>query len=43
MDGALFEVLLHEEEGNTLDFKRDQYRFVKASLEDKAELLKDLL
>jgi hypothetical protein len=29
--------------GNTLDFKRDQYRFVKASLEDKAELLKDLL
>jgi predicted HTH transcriptional regulator len=43
MDAALFEVLLHEEEGNTLDFKRDQYRFVKASLEDKAELLKDLL
>jgi predicted HTH transcriptional regulator len=43
MDGALFEVLLHEEEGSTLDFKRDQYRFVKASHEDKAELLKDLL
>jgi hypothetical protein len=43
MDATLFEVLLHEEEGNTLDFKRDQYRFVKASLDDKAELLKDLL
>jgi Putative DNA-binding domain len=43
MDAALFEVLLNEEEGNSLDFKRDQYRFVKASLEDKAELLKDLL
>src|SRR5687767_14289077 len=43
MDAALFEVLLHEEEGKTLDFKRDQYRFFKASLNDKAELLKDLL
>lgn len=43
MDAALFEVLLHEEEGSTLDFKRDQYRFAKASLDDKAELLKDLL
>jgi hypothetical protein len=43
MDAALFEILLHEEEGNTLDFKRDQYRFVKASDDEKAELLKDLL
>jgi hypothetical protein len=43
MDAALFEVLLHQEESNTLDFKRDQYRFVKASLDDKSELLKDFL
>ena len=43
MDATLFEVLLHEEERKTLDFKRDQYRFVRASLDDKAELLKDLL
>jgi predicted HTH transcriptional regulator len=43
IDAALFEVLLHEEERKTLDFKRDQYRFVKASLDDRAELLKDLL
>lgn len=43
MDAAFFELLLHEEERKTLDFKRDQYRFVKASPEDKGELLKDLL
>jgi hypothetical protein len=43
MDAAFFEVLLHEEERKTLDFKRDQYRFVKASPDDKAELMKDLL
>lgn len=43
MIAALFEVLLHDDERTTLDFKRDQYRFVKASLEEKAELLKDLL
>jgi hypothetical protein len=27
MDPALFERLLYEEEGNALDFKRDQYPF----------------
>jgi hypothetical protein len=43
MDVSLFELLLHEEERKTLDFKRDQYPFVKARLDDKAELLKDLL
>jgi hypothetical protein len=42
MDAALFEILLNEEEDNTLDFKRDQYRFVKASADDKAELLSQL-
>lgn len=37
------EQLLYEEESPTLDFKRDQYSFSKASEEDKSELLKDIL
>lgn len=43
MDATLFDRLLYEEESPTLDFKREQYRFVKASDEDKSELLKDIL
>ncbi|WP_158264860.1 helix-turn-helix domain-containing protein [Blastopirellula marina] len=43
METHLFERLLYEEESTTLDFKRDQYRFVKASDEDKSELLKDII
>lgn len=43
MDNALFERLLYEEESPTLDFKRDQYRFAKATDNDKSELLKDIL
>ena len=43
MDPALFERLLYEEESTTLDFKRDQYLFVKATDEEKSELLKDIL
>ena len=43
MDIALFERLLYEEESPTLDFKREQYRFVKASDDDKSELLKDII
>jgi hypothetical protein len=43
MDPALFERLLYEEEGNALDFKRDQYPFSKATDDEKAEILKDLL
>lgn len=43
MDNELFEQLLYEEEGTTLDFKKEQYRFVKASDNEKSELLKDLL
>src|SRR5687768_14434676 len=43
MDGVLFERLLYEEESATLDFKRDQYPFAKASDEEKSELLKDIL
>lgn len=37
------EQLLYEEEGPTLDFKRDQYAFAKASDVEKSELLKDIL
>jgi Putative DNA-binding domain len=43
VDAALFETLLWKAENETLDFKRDQYRFVGASHEDKSELLKDIL
>jgi predicted HTH transcriptional regulator len=43
MDAALFERLLNEEEGATLDFKRDQYPFAGADDEQKSELLKDIL
>ena len=43
MDAALLERLLNEEEGATLDFKRDQYPFSKATDEEKSELLKDIL
>ncbi|MEI8021752.1 MAG: ATP-binding protein, partial [Schlesneria sp.] len=38
-----FEQLLYEEESPTLDFKRDQYPFSKATDEEKSELLKDIL
>ncbi|MBI4910940.1 MAG: ATP-binding protein [Acidobacteria bacterium] len=43
MTKELFESLLYEEEGTTIDFKKEQYRFVKASDEEKSELLKDIL
>jgi schlafen family protein len=43
MDDTLFERLLYEEENHTLDFKKEQYRFVKATDEEKSELLKDIL
>ena len=43
MDDRLLEQLLHEEEGSTLDAKRDQYRFYSASDSEKSELLKDIL
>lgn len=35
--------LLYTPEGNTVDFKEQQYRFVKASDDQKSELLKDIL
>jgi hypothetical protein len=43
MDAATFEQLLHEEQGATLDFMVEQYRFAKASDDDRSELLKDIL
>jgi hypothetical protein len=43
MDTAFFERLLFEEESTTLDFKKEQYRFVKATDDEKSELLKDIL
>lgn len=43
MTNELFERLLYEEEGTTIDFKKEQYCFVKAADEEKSELLKDIL
>lgn len=43
MDTQLFELLLCEGESNALDYKRDQYPFVGATDDEKAELLKDIL
>jgi len=37
------EELLEKDECDTLDFKCDQYKFENASIEDKSELLKDIL
>jgi hypothetical protein len=43
MTNELFESLLHESEGETLDFKREQYAFASATEEQKSELIKDIL
>jgi predicted HTH transcriptional regulator len=43
MDRTLFERLLLEGEGATLDFKRDPYPFAKATDEEKSELVKDIV
>src|SRR5260370_15711809 len=43
MDAQLLESLLHQEESETLDFKRDQYPFDGATDDEKSELLKDIL
>lgn len=43
MNNELFERLLYEGESTTLDFKREQYRFAKATDDEKSELLKDIL
>ena len=39
----LIDQLLFEEEGTTLDFKCEQYRFRRATEDEKSELLKDIL
>lgn len=41
--GELINSLLYEEESNTLDFKSEQYKFIKATDVEKAELLKDIV
>jgi hypothetical protein len=43
MEYEFFERLLYEEESTTLDFKKQQYSFAKATEEQKSELLKDVL
>jgi hypothetical protein len=43
MDDALLESLLYQEESATLDFKLEQYPFVKATAEQKSEILEDIL
>jgi len=43
MDKDLLEKLLFEEESATLDCKREQYPFAKATDEEKSELLKDII
>jgi hypothetical protein len=43
MNNSLLESLLHQQESSTLDFKAQQYRFSKATNEEKSEILKDIL
>lgn len=43
MNANLFEELLNEEESATLDFKREQYKFARATDDEKSEIIKDIL
>ena len=43
MNDTLFERWLYESENDSLDFKRDQYKFSGASDNEKSELLKDII
>jgi predicted HTH transcriptional regulator len=43
VDKDLFEILLHQDESETLDFKEDQYPFEGADDNRKSEILKDIL
>lgn len=43
MNLSLFEQLLNEEEGSTLDFKQAQYKFSVVTDDEKSEVLKDIL
>lgn len=39
----MYEELLYANESSTLDFKREQYRFINEDSYVKSELLKDIL
>ncbi len=43
METGQLEALLREDEGTTLDFKREQYPFDNATEDEKSEILKDIL
>lgn len=43
MNDTIFESWLYELESDSLDFKRDQYKFAGATNEEKSELLKDII
>ena len=43
LNSSIIETLLYEDEGPSLDFKREQYEFDKADNATKSELLKDVL
>lgn len=43
MNAVLFNRWLFESESDSLDFKRDQYKFIRASNKEKSELIKDIL
>ena len=43
MEQEILTTILRQSESDTLDFKRDQYRFAGGTDDDKAELLKDIL
>ena len=43
MDSGLLQSLLAQGEGASLDYKSEQYRFIGATENEKAELLKDIL
>lgn len=39
----LIEMLCYKGEGNDLDYKAERYKFIRASDDDKSEMLKDIL
>lgn len=43
MNQEMIDKLLYEDESAILDFKEDQYKFIRASAKEKSELLKDIL
>ena len=43
MNETLLEQLLNEDESSSLDFKREQYPFVRANKDQKGEIIKDII